>query len=289
MSILSVNHLTKIVNHQMVLDEVSFEINAPGIWALVAPSGSGKTTLLRTICHLQAADSGTVELVGKSNQDRSVYKEVVYLQNPSILHDDLTGYDHLKYICTAHNIHKSRINEVVKDVGIQGTFKKKIRHHTFSSKQLLLLAMALISKSKLLLLDEPFTGLDSSSISAVQRIFHQLKENGSSILFTSPDLTSIHQITPHIYFLKNGKLTEINSKHYESTYYRLHVSSPTTVKQILEDENYLVEEDGECLLVYLEHKPLHRLMELLMSHQINIIDVQKESHNLEQQYKEHFE
>lgn len=288
MTILRVNHVTKVVNHQMILDDVSFEINDPEIWALVAPTGSGKTTLLRTICNLIPADSGTIELVGLSNRNRNVFKDVVFTQDPSVLHKELTGYDHLSYICAIHHIHKANISDVVKRVGLQSHMKKKIKHYTYSSKQLLLLAMSLLTTPTLLLMDDPFVELNSEDADIIWRNLYQLRDAGSSILFTSPDLTSVQHKTNHLFFLKSGKLTEINSKHSDSTYYRLHVNSPASVKLLLEEHDYLVDVDGVCLMVHLEHKPLHRLMELLHTQKVTIMDIQKERYGTEQLYQEYF-
>ena len=106
MSILAVQSLSKRYKKQSVINDITLTIDTPGIWALIGPNGVGKTTLLNLFTNLIPATSGSVQLVGKSNKDYSVFKEVSFLQDNTVLFDYLTGYDHLKYICDVHNLPK---------------------------------------------------------------------------------------------------------------------------------------------------------------------------------------
>jgi ABC-2 type transport system ATP-binding protein len=106
--------LTKKYKNQLVLDSIDLEISAPGIWALVGPNGVGKTTLLNCITNLLRPDAGSIRIMGKSNQNPKVFKELAYLQDNSVLFDYLTGYDHLKYIRDVHKLSKEKILEVAK-------------------------------------------------------------------------------------------------------------------------------------------------------------------------------
>ena len=155
MSVLQVKNLTKVYKTHKVLDNVSLTINGPGIWALVGPNGVGKTTFLNVITNILPATSGTVELLGMTNKDPNVFKEVSFLQDNSILFEYLTGYDHLKYVCDVQNLDKSRVQEVAKYVGMDNYLHKTVGKYSLGMKQHLLLAMAIVNKPKLLLLDEP--------------------------------------------------------------------------------------------------------------------------------------
>lgn len=106
MSIVNVQNLSKAYRKQTVIRDITLEIDAPGIWALVGPNGVGKTTFLNLLTNLIPATSGTVHLVGKSNKDYTVFKEVSFLQDNTVLFDYLTGYDHLKYVCDVHRLKK---------------------------------------------------------------------------------------------------------------------------------------------------------------------------------------
>ena len=155
MSVLQVKNLTKVYKTHKVLDNVSLTINGPGIWALVGPNGVGKTTFLNVITNILPATSGTVELLGMTNNDPNVFKEVSFLQDNSILFEYLTGYDHLKYVCDVQNLDISRVQEVAKYVGMENYLHKTVGKYSLGMKQHLLLAMAIVNKPKLLLLDEP--------------------------------------------------------------------------------------------------------------------------------------
>lgn len=127
------------------------EIDTPGIWALVGPNGVGKTTFLNVLTNLIPATSGTVHLVGKSNKDYTVFKEVSFLQDNTVLFDYLTGYDHLKYVCDVHRLKKQRIQEVATYVGMTAYLQKTVGNYSLGMKQHLLLAMAILNRPKLLL------------------------------------------------------------------------------------------------------------------------------------------
>lgn len=182
------------------------EIDTPGIWALVGPNGVGKTTFLNVLTNLIPATSGTVHLVGKSNKDYTVFKEVSFLQDNTVLFDYLTGYDHLKYVCDVHRLKKQRIQEVATYVGMTAYLQKTVGNYSLGMKQHLLLAMAILNRPKLLLLDEPLNGLDPSSAILMRKILQDLVRQGTTILLSSHNLAEVDRVTKNILFLKDGQL-----------------------------------------------------------------------------------
>ena len=199
-------NLSKRFKKQLVINDISLTIDTPGIWALVGPNGVGKTTLLNLFTNLIPATSGTVQLVGKSNKDHTVFKEVSFLQDNTVLFDYLTGYDHLKYICDVHNLPKKRIHEIATYVGMESYLKKTAGDYSLGMKQHLLLAMAIVNNPKLLLLDEPLNGLDPTSAILIRKILVELAENGTTIILSSHNLAEVDRVTKNIIFLKGGRL-----------------------------------------------------------------------------------
>ena len=161
MAIFAVKNLSKNYKNQKVLKEINLTIDSPGIWALVGPNGSGKTTFLNVVTNLLPATEGTVELVDKRNTDVTVFKEVSFLQDNTVLFDYLNGYDHLKYICDVHNLSKKRLEEVADYVGMTSYLRKKVSDYSLGMKQHLLLAMSIINNPKLLFLDEPLNSFST--------------------------------------------------------------------------------------------------------------------------------
>lgn len=276
MSILTIKNLSKSYKKQKILDDISLTIDSPGIWALVGPNGVGKTTFLNVLTNILPADSGSIELVGKLNRDSRIFKEVSYLQDNTVLFEYLTGYDHLKYVCDVNKINKARIKEVADYVGMTNYLKKVVGNYSLGMKQHLLLAMAIVNKPKLLLLDEPLNGLDPSSAILMRKILLELAENGTTIILSSHNLSEIDRVTKQILFLKDKKIIQINTTNYETVYYYLALSDSEKGKLILSENGFLVNEESGKLKIQLKGRSLSNVISILQNHQLNIYDIEKE-------------
>ncbi|WP_066924162.1 ABC transporter ATP-binding protein [Murdochiella massiliensis] len=208
MSILKIENVTKKYGRHEVLKGVNLLLDKPGIVALVGPNGAGKSTLFNIISNLLKPTAGTIEVMGKKNTDPSIFFEVSFLKDNRVLYDYLTGFDHLDFIRLAQKLPKSRVDEVIEEMNIAGYVKKKIGTYSLGMKQHLLIAMALLNKPKLLILDEPLNGLDPTSVILVRRLLKALAEEGSVVLISSHTLSEIDQLTDNILFLKDGRLVE---------------------------------------------------------------------------------
>ncbi|WP_129692486.1 ABC transporter ATP-binding protein [Gottfriedia acidiceleris] len=204
--ILSVNQIHKSFGNEKVLSGITFEIHKPQIVALVGPNGSGKSTLLNTITNLLAADQGEVTILGKSNKNPTIFREISFMQDNSVLYDYLTGYDHLQFIGDIQGITRKQLIQTAEIVGVDGYLNKKVAYYSLGMKQLLLLTLAIVNQPKLLILDEPLNGLDPSSAIKVRELLLQLVEQGTAILLSSHNLSEIDRVTSHVLFLKKGVL-----------------------------------------------------------------------------------
>ena len=280
--------MSKVYKNHQVLDGISLTIDAPGIWALVGPNGVGKTTFLNVITNILPATSGTVELMGKTNKDSSVFKEVAFLQDNTVLFEYLTGYDHLKYICDVQKIPKTKVQEVSEYVGMEGYLKKTVGNYSLGMKQHLLLAMALINEPKLLLLDEPLNGLDPTSAILMRGILLELAAKGTTILLSSHNLAEIDRVTKQILFLKDGKLTEVDMDNFEDVYYEFVLSNHEAAHRVLKDQGYEVQLVAQAIRLQLGNEQLDNVIELIKGEGIQILDIQKEITGSEKLYKEIF-
>lgn len=288
-SILSVQNLSKRYRKHVVIDDITFAIDTPGIWALVGPNGVGKTTFLNLLTNLIPASSGTVRLVGKSNKDYKVFKEVSFLQDNTVLFDYLTGYDHLKYVCDVHRLNKHRVKEIALYVGMESYLHKTVGDYSLGMKQHLLLAMAIVNQPKLLLLDEPLNGLDPTSAILMRKILMDLVASGTTIILSSHNLAEVDRVTKNILFLKDGNLLEENMSDYEFVYYHFEVANKELTKSILAENAYSYTETENGFKVHLEKEYLQSLINLFKETNIEILDIQKEVAGSEKRYAEIFE
>lgn len=219
--IIEIKQLSKYFGSQMILDELDFQLTEPKIIALVAPNGTGKTTLLNIITNLENSDEGSVTLFGRSNKDEQIFKDIAFLQDNSILYEQLSGWDHLNFVANEHQITHEEALQLVEELKMTHYMKKRVGSYSMGMKQHLLLALALISKPKLILMDEPLNGLDPSSIIQVRAIMKKQLQKGTAIMVSSHNLFEIEKVTDDVYFLINGKLTNKNSLIAEQSEYEL--------------------------------------------------------------------
>ncbi|WP_353894028.1 ABC transporter ATP-binding protein [Proteinivorax hydrogeniformans] len=283
--ILSVKDVRKSYGKEEVLKGISFEITEPQIIALVGPNGSGKTTLLNVITNLLTSNGGEVSVLGKSNKNPDIFKEISYMQDNSVLYDYLTGYDHLQFIGDIQGITKEKILETVKWIGIDSYMHKKVGNYSLGMKQHLLLTMAIVNKPKLLILDEPLNGLDPSNAIKIRKIMLQLYKANTTILLSSHNLAEIDRLTSQIMFLKNGNLIKEDISVYEKTCYDLSLGNVDQAKEILAKKEIPVEIVDEKVRVFKEASSLYPVFLALEENNIILDDIQKKIWGSEERYK----
>jgi len=185
-------------------------------------------------------------------------------------------------------ISKERMNDVAKYVGMESYAKRKIKDYSLGMKQHLLLAMAILNKPKLLLLDEPLNGLDPTSAILMRKILLRLVEEGTTIILSSHNLSEIDRVTKKILFLKGGKLIEEDMTEYEKIYYHFLFSDLKHAQHVLLQEKVQMVLTQNSLRIQLEQHTIQDLISIFHFHKINIIDIQKEVIGSEKRYEEIF-
>lgn len=287
--IINVQGLKKRYQKQDVLKDVTFQIDEPQIVALVGPNGSGKTTMLNCIMNLLPFQEGEVTILGKDYKDPTLFYDVSYLQDNRVLYGDLTGYDHLKFICKVQKIPTSKVKEVAQYIGMDSYGKKRVRSYSLGMKQHLLLAMAVINDPKLILLDEPINGLDPTSAIHMRNILLDLHAKGTTIIISSHNLEEIDKMTNTIYFMKDGQILEESLTELNIPYYSLHVSNPEQALQLLTSENDEVQLQDGVLKFSEAALPFQKAMDVLYQNNIQITKVENHKIGAEKRYMELFE
>ena len=283
MAILSVNNISKSFGRHKVLDGVSLSIEKPEIVALVGPNGSGKSTFLDIIANILNEDSGTVEILGKSNKDISVYNDYSYMIDNTVLYEYLTGLDHLRFICETHKLSRDSIRKAVELMGIKHFINKKVGEYSLGMKQQLLFTMSILNDPNFLVLDEPFNGLDPSTIIKVRKIIIEFVKQGKAILLSSHNLAEVDEMTSHIVFLKDGKFIEEDISKYQEDIYYFKVKNPNEIVDKLDDDKITLKEDE--IIVSTENYSLNEIINKINDID-EIIDMRKEVKGSEKRYEE---
>lgn len=186
---ISIKQLSKKYGQKQVLNNISFEIQQGELYGLVGPNGVGKTTLLSILINLIQADSGSVMVANQHNNDKDYLKRIGFMQDNTVLYPHLSGYDHLAYVAFAHGIDNEEIEKVSLKVGNYAYLNQKVGNYSLGMKQHLLFACAILHRPSVLLLDEPFNGLDPTSLIRIRELIIELNTQGTTVLVSSLPVT----------------------------------------------------------------------------------------------------
>jgi ABC-2 type transport system ATP-binding protein len=289
MSILAINELTRKFGKQEVLKGVNLQIDQPGIYAVVGPNGAGKSTLFNIISNLLKPTSGTVEVLGRKNTEASIFREVSFLKDNRVLYSYLSGYDHLAFIRTAQKLPEERIQEVVDRMQLGAYVDQLVGEYSLGMKQNLLIAMAMLNKPKLMILDEPLNGLDPTSVIKVRRLLKEMAAEGTTILISSHTLSEIDLLTDRIMFLKDGKIVEERMEGDRDRIYQVQLTWDSVDQaQNLTIDGCELSLDGNVLTARLYAMPVSEFLLQLTMKGLVCQDISREKRGSEERYMEIF-
>jgi len=201
-------------NKITAVDDVSFSVKESELFGLIGPDGGGKSSLFRILTTLLLADSGSASVMGLDvvNDYKEIRKIVGYMPGRFSLYQDLTVEENLEFFATIFNTTIEANYNLIADIYIQLEPFKKRRAGKLSGgmKQKLALCCALIHKPKILFLDEPTTGVDPVSRKEFWEMLKRLKEQGISILVSTPYMDEA-KLCDRIALIQNGKILEIDT------------------------------------------------------------------------------
>lgn len=211
---INVEHLFYEYPRNRALDNVSFTIPVGSITALVGPNGAGKTTLMRCIAGLDEPFSGKISVFGMdvAEYPRQVHTELGYLSDFFGLYNDLTIEQCLTFAARIHQLTDEKIKERVQLVTdlleLAPYFTKKAATLSRGWRQRLGIAQAIIHRPRLLLLDEPASGLDPEARITLSLLFRTLRDEGMTLLVSSHILAELEDYCTDMLVLREGRVVE---------------------------------------------------------------------------------
>lgn len=229
--LLDIRHLQKGYKNFPVLKDVTFQCREGRILGLIGKNGAGKTTLMKSILGLNVNYHGTILFDGKElcPSDGKVKKKMGSLVDV-VFYEDMTAWQNMKVAMmltssAPSSEQKRRIDELLSFVGLTQAKNKCVRNFSFGMKQRLALAQSLITRPKILILDEPFVGLDPIGIEEVKELLRSLcRENQTAIIFSSHQLTEVGDLADDIVVLNDGEIK------YSGTYEKLKKSGKSLIE-----------------------------------------------------------
>lgn len=212
MKVLELRNITKQINDKIIIKGVNLDVNEGEIVGFLGPNGAGKTTTIKLILGILKLGGGDILINNKSIKKRSVLinelKNISSIVEAPALYQYLSGYENLKQIARLDKtITNNELEEIIEKVDLKNNINNKVKTYSLGMKQRLAIAMALITRPKLLILDEPTNGLDPSGILEVRELLKKVvRENGVSILISSHILGELEHLCDRVVFINNGKI-----------------------------------------------------------------------------------
>ena len=211
--VLRISHLIKTYGREKrAVDDLSLTVCAGDIYGFIGQNGAGKTTTLRAVTGILPFDSGEIFIDGKSVRANPVEcKQVTaYIPDNPELYDFLTGIQYLNYIGDVFGVEMrvraERISKYAEMFRISGDLGSLIGAYSHGMKQKLAVTAALLHAPKLMVLDEPFVGLDPEAAFKLKQVFREMCEGGSAIFFSTHVLDVAEKLCNKIAIIKNGRL-----------------------------------------------------------------------------------
>ncbi len=204
---LAVEYLSKRYGAVTAVEDLSFEVMPGSILGFLGPNGAGKTTTLRVLLGLATATAGTATVEGRPYRSLSdPVASVGAVLDSSGFHPGRRGRDHLRVIARASGLPASRVEEVLRTVGLEGAAERRVKGYSLGMKQRLNLAAALLGDPRALVLDEPANGLDPQGIRWLRDMLRFLADEGRAILVSSHVLAEVSQTVDEVVVIHHGRL-----------------------------------------------------------------------------------
>ena len=208
MTVVALDQAGKDYDGRAVLDGVSFAIPEGRCVALIGPNGAGKTTLMKLILGLIRPTRGRIEVLGvdPTAAGRDFRQQLGFLPENVAFHDELTGTDTLAFYARLKGVDEAQGTRLLERVGLTDAASRRVKTYSKGMRQRLGLAQALLGRPKLLLLDEPTTGLDPVLRQEFFQIIRELTALGTTVLLSSHVLTELEARTDLAAILRDGHL-----------------------------------------------------------------------------------
>lgn len=203
--VLETKALCKNFKNQKANDRISVKVEENSIYGLLGPNGAGKSTFLKMITGMMKPASGDILFNGKPLERKDLVSIGALIENAP-LYENLTARENLKVRTLMYGISEDRIEEVLEIVNLNNTGKKRAGNFSMGMKQRLGIAIALLNRPKLLILDEPTNGLDPVGINDLREVIKTFPGEGITVIISSHILSEVEQIADHIGIIVNGKL-----------------------------------------------------------------------------------
>ena len=263
MDILSIQNVVKQYKNHLAVNDVSFDMKQGSVFGLLGPNGAGKTSLIRIITSITAADSGQVLLNGTPINHKTP-EQIGYMPEERGLYKKMKVGEQLLYLAALKGLDKKaakkRIDYWLNRFDIDSWYGKKIQELSKGMQQKIQFIATVLHEPKLIILDEPFSGLDPLNTNIIKEEIDRLNQEGASIIFSTHRMESVEEVCKDVVLINNGKIqltgevAEVKERYKENKYHFSFGPNPTIpeipgIKVISQEDNDLTIQSDSPQLV----------------------------------------
>ncbi len=216
---LELKNVSKSYHHVRVVDNVSFSVESGQILGIVGSNGAGKTTLTSMIATLIKPDSGEILLEGEDlvRNPQKVRSMIGYVPQDIALYESLSGRDNLKFWGRINKVPQDKLKERMESVCRmirfdEGLLRKRVADYSGGMKRRLNIGVALLHDPRIVIMDEPTTGIDIRSASQILEAIEDLRKSGIAVIFVGHYMEEIEKISTHLCVMSKGRVIHFGEK-----------------------------------------------------------------------------
>ena len=214
---IEIKNVTKKYGENIAISDISFNVNDGEIFGFIGHNGAGKTTLIKSIVGIHEFDSGDILINGKSiiRNPIECKKQMAYVPDNPELYENMKAIDFINFICDVYEVsleeRTKNINKYAKLFEIDNNLNEPISSFSHGMKQKIALISALAHNPKILIMDEPFVGLDPKAVYDVKEIMNEMIKEGKTIFFSTHILDVAEKLCSRVAIIKKGKILKVGN------------------------------------------------------------------------------
>ncbi len=214
---IEIKNVTKKYGQKLALKDVTFNVDDGEIFAFIGHNGAGKTTLIKAIMGIHNFDEGDILINGKSIKDNPVLckKEMAFVPDNPELYENMKAIDFIDFICDMYEVdqqtREKNIKKYAKMFEIENNLNDPINSFSHGMKQKIALISALAHDPKILIMDEPFVGLDPKAVFDMKEVMNEMIKDGKTVFFSTHILDVAEKLCQRVAIIKKGELVKVGS------------------------------------------------------------------------------
>ena len=214
-AMIKIKGVSKYYGKKKALDNVSFEVKEGEIFAFIGHNGAGKTTLIKSICGILDFDEGEILIDGKSIKDEPIEckKKMAYVPDNPELYEDMKAIAYINFVCDMYDVpsevRERNVRRYAEMFGMENELNNTLSAFSHGMKQKVALIAALSHEPKVLIMDEPFVGLDPKAIFDMKEVMRQIVKDGGTIFFSTHILDMAEKLCDRVAIVKKGQLVKV--------------------------------------------------------------------------------